>query len=452
MKTYKTIVLMLLLLLTAVYAQDKTETTMIGIKAGGTSYLGDIDDQDFSTYGSFYVDQWINDDWALGVVFGLSHLKANQDAIRRFESNNTHVMAMAKWQPFSIGGAETYFTAGLESFSFNPKIDGKEAPNNDAGIYKKTTLAIPFGGGFVYKYDEGLYFDFEVLYHHTFSDYVDDWDAGDNPDRYISATIGLGWPLGGQKDTDGDGIYDKEDKDPLRAEDMDGFEDGDGAPDPDNDGDGVPDVDDKAPMDPEDQDGFEDNDGKPDPDNDGDGILDGKDKAPNDPEDMDGFEDEDGVPDPDNDGDGIADKDDKCPNQPETVNGYDDEDGCPDTKPEIAVAKGAAIVLDGINFASGSSNVTSGSKSTLDKVVNTMRSNPELEIEIRGYTDNTGSLAGNKNLSQKRAESVRQYLIENGIDGTRVKAVGYGPENPIAPNNTREGRAKNRRIEFFRVK
>jgi outer membrane protein OmpA-like peptidoglycan-associated protein len=233
---------------------------------------------------------------------------------------------------------------------------------------------------------------------------------------------------------------------------MDGFEDGDGAPDPDNDGDGVPDVDDKAPMDPEDQDGFEDNDGKPDPDNDGDGILDGKDKAPNDPEDMDGFEDEDGVPDPDNDGDGIADKDDKCPNQPETVNGYDDEDGCPDTKPEIAVAKGAAIVLDGINFASGSSNVTSGSKSTLDKVVNTMRSNPELEIEIRGYTDNTGSLAGNKNLSQKRAESVRQYLIENGIDGTRVKAVGYGPENPIAPNNTREGRAKNRRIEFFRVK
>jgi outer membrane protein OmpA-like peptidoglycan-associated protein len=239
---------------------------------------------------------------------------------------------------------------------------------------------------------------------------------------------------------------------PNEAEDKDGFEDEDGVPDPDNDGDGVLDLNDKAPNDPEDMDGFEDEDGVPDPDNDGDGIADANDKAPNDPEDMDGFEDEDGVPDPDNDGDGILDADDKCPNQPETVNGYDDEDGCPDVVPEVAIAAGAAVALDGITFASGSANLSSSSASTLDKVVRSLKANPSVTVEVRGYTDNTGSVAGNVALSQKRAEAVRQYLIDNGIESERVTAKGFGPENPIAPNDTRAGRAKNRRIEFFRIK
>ncbi len=135
------------------------------------------------------------------------------------------------------------------------------------------------------------------------------------------------------RDQDGDGILDKDDKCPNEPEDKDGFEDSDGCPDPDNDKDGIPDAQDKCPNVPEDKDGFEDSDGCPDPDNDKDGIPDVSDKCPNVAEDLDNFEDADGCPDPDNDKDGIPDVDDLCPSAPETKNGFEDLDGCPDVAP-----------------------------------------------------------------------------------------------------------------------
>jgi outer membrane protein OmpA-like peptidoglycan-associated protein len=266
--------------------------------------------------------------------------------------------------------------------------------------------------------------------------------------------------LGAPRDSDGDGIPDKYDGDPDRAEDFDGFEDADGIPDLDNDQDGVPDYSDLARNEPEDHDGFQDQDGAPDPDNDGDGILDANDKMPGTDaaiaagiltmEDVDGFQDEDGAPDPDNDGDGILDADDKCPNEAETVNGYQDEDGCPDSKPAIEV--GQAIVLDGVNFASGSSNLTTNSMRILDKAATTLTNNPEIEVEIRGYTDNTGSYQGNVRISQRRADTVREYMLKHGVAPYRMTTKGYGPESPIAPNSTSDGRAQNRRIEFYRIK
>ena len=135
------------------------------------------------------------------------------------------------------------------------------------------------------------------------------------------------------RDQDGDGILDKDDKCPTQPEDKDGFEDSDGCPDPDNDKDGILDEQDKCPNVAEDKDGFEDSDGCPDPDNDKDGIPDVKDKCPNVAEDIDNFEDSDGCPDPDNDKDGILDVDDLCPSAPETKNGFEDLDGCPDVAP-----------------------------------------------------------------------------------------------------------------------
>ena len=134
-------------------------------------------------------------------------------------------------------------------------------------------------------------------------------------------------------DRDGDGYTDDQDECPDDPEDFDGFEDGDGCPDPDNDKDGILDVDDACPDIPEDFDGDADEDGCPegsDGDRDGDGILDSRDKCPDDPEDKDGFEDEDGCPDPDNDKDGILDVDDACPDIPEDFDGDQDEDGCPE--------------------------------------------------------------------------------------------------------------------------
>jgi hypothetical protein len=132
------------------------------------------------------------------------------------------------------------------------------------------------------------------------------------------------------RDTDGDGIPDRDDKCPTLPEDKDGFEDADGCPDPDNDKDGIPDEKDRCRDAPEDFDGHQDADGCPDPDDDNDGVPDEQDKCRNEPEDRDGFQDSDGCPDPDNDKDGIPDTIDKCPNTPEDKDGFQDADGCPD--------------------------------------------------------------------------------------------------------------------------
>jgi outer membrane protein OmpA-like peptidoglycan-associated protein len=135
-------------------------------------------------------------------------------------------------------------------------------------------------------------------------------------------------PLG--RDSDGDGVLDKDDLCPGEREDRDGFQDEDGCPDPDNDRDGIPDSADRCRDRAEDHDGFRDEDGCPDLDDDGDGIPDELDRCRSRPEDRDGFQDEDGCPDPDNDGDGIPDVKDKCPNAAEDLDGFHDDDGCPD--------------------------------------------------------------------------------------------------------------------------
>ncbi len=133
-----------------------------------------------------------------------------------------------------------------------------------------------------------------------------------------------------RSDQDGDGVNDADDRCPSEVEDLDGYEDDDGCPDPDNDGDGIPDERDRCPDAAEDFDNFQDRDGCPDPDNDGDGVPDGYDSCPNEPEDRDGDRDEDGCPDNDRDRDGVPDDVDRCPDEAEDTDGFQDTDGCPD--------------------------------------------------------------------------------------------------------------------------
>jgi outer membrane protein OmpA-like peptidoglycan-associated protein len=249
-------------------------------------------------------------------------------------------------------------------------------------------------------------------------------------------------------DNDGDGLADQTDKCPDLAEDLDGFQDDDGCPDLDNDQDGIPDKDDRCPNEPEDFDGEADTDGCPDlvKDSDSDGISDDVDRCPLQAEDVDGFQDDDGCPDLDNDLDGIPDATDKCPNAPETFNGVEDEDGCPDEK---AIEK--QFILKGVNFESGSAVLTPDSYRVLDEVVRSLMAYPEVKVEIQGFTDNVGKASYNLGLSERRAEAVKQYLVNAGIDPARLIAKGYGEENPVAPNATPEGRAQNRRIQFKRL-
>jgi OOP family OmpA-OmpF porin len=214
----------------------------------------------------------------------------------------------------------------------------------------------------------------------------------------------------------------------------------------DPDGDGIFGTADKCPMVAEDRDGFEDDDGCPDPDNDKDGIPDAMDKCPNQPETRNGIDDEDGCPEIDSDGDGFLGSRDKCPDAPETVNGYKDDDGCPDELP-VEVKKFTGVI-EGINFKTASSEILPGSYGILDRAVKVLQDFPDIRMEIQGHTDNRGKADYNRELSQRRAESVRDYFIAKGLKSERLTAVGYGFDRPVADNVSEFGRSKNRRTEF----
>jgi large repetitive protein len=271
------------------------------------------------------------------------------------------------------------------------------------------------------------------------------------PDGRVVFGIGYAPPL--SKDTDKDGIKDKNDACPEQPEDKDGFEDKDGCPDIDNDQDGILDEHDQCPDEPETKNGFEDKDGCPEdiPDTDGDGLTDDVDQCPKQPEDVDQFEDADGCPDPDNDGDKILDVNDACPNEPEVLNGVDDEDGCPDeAKAKIDLEKKEIYILDKVYFDLGKSTIKSESHAVLDAVVTIMEKYPSVKlVEVQGHTDKQGSDSSNKKLSQRRADAVMMYLAKKGIDKKRLTAVGYGEEQLVDTAETDEAHAKNRRVQFI---
>jgi outer membrane protein OmpA-like peptidoglycan-associated protein len=228
---------------------------------------------------------------------------------------------------------------------------------------------------------------------------------------------------------------------------MDGFQDEDGCPEDDNDADGINDKIDQCPMDPEDRDSFEDDDGCPDPDNDKDGINDKIDQCPMDPEDKDGFEDDDGCPDPDNDKDGIPDTTDKCPNEPGVP-----PDGCPKKYNLVVVTEKKIEIKQTVYFDTNKATIKPVSFALLNEVAQALKDNPTIEVEVQGHTDSQGNDAFNLKLSQNRANSVRTYLIKQGVASNRMTSKGYGENVMIADNRTAEGRAQNRRVEFIITK
>ena len=327
-------------------------------------------------------------------------------------------------------------------------------------------------------YNIGLGYEFALWKDVNFGPYVRfqhvAWGEGQ---LYKVLSFGVQISLGGSTgpdDKDGDGILDPNDKCPLDPEDMDGFKDTDGCPDTDNDEDGILDVDDQCPdvagiaanngcpdddvdgdgikndvdqcpEEAEDKDEFEDEDGCPDPDNDQDGILDPDDKCPLEPEDVDGFEDEDGCPDPDNDQDGILDVDDQCPNEAESMNGVDDEDGCPDL---VRIVGDQIKILQKVYFATGKAKILDKSHALLKEVAMVIKAKPDIKVRVEGHTDDVGKDKKNMRLSQRRADSVRKFLEDEGVPDSQLTAEGKGETTPIADNKTKEGKAENRRVEF----
>jgi OOP family OmpA-OmpF porin len=180
------------------------------------------------------------------------------------------------------------------------------------------------------------------------------------------------------------------------------------------------------------------------PDKDQDGVLDRDDKCP----DVPGVA-PDGCP-ADSDGDGLADPQDKCPNEPENKNGFEDADGCPDQMPDAV--KRFTGVIKGIEFETGKSQIRGISAPLLEDAASVLVKHPTLKVMIVGHTDNVGSHEVNVELSRKRAEAVKAYLMKEGVEADRIETRGEGPDSPISSNNTRAGRQSNRRIEFQIIK
>jgi outer membrane protein OmpA-like peptidoglycan-associated protein len=100
-----------------------------------------------------------------------------------------------------------------------------------------------------------------------------------------------------------------------------------------------------------------------------------------------------------------------------------------------------------VTFASGKAVLTAAGKKELDIVVNYLASNSKVNVKLDGYTDNSGTDKVNNPLSEKRAEAAKAYLVSKGVDAGRILTEGHGSSNPVADNNTKAGKAKNRRVE-----
>lgn len=411
--------------------------------------------------------------------------------------------------PFIFGGIGLGYMNPRPDFDENGVDFPSKVLEDEQADYNPFRLSLPSGLGLRFDISEKVSFSAMATAHYLISDYLDGISKAANPE-----TNDWLWTGGLQvsfrfapKDTDGDGIADKEDACPrvfgavsakgCPDRDGDGVEDlEDVCPDiagaflnngcPDSDGDGIMDLIDDCPE----EFGFEETNGCPDRDNDC--VADGRDKCPDDeglPE-YDGCPDTDndqfpdhmdpcpteaglavngGCPLPDSDCDGLLDRDDYCPR----VDGGDHPLGCPDTDgdgiadfqdqcpdmagpvetsgcPDLEAEEKELIAnaKSSIRFRTGSAVLLEDSKDVLDEIVELMRKYPYYHLRIRGYTDSSGNDEANLRLSKRRAEACYDYLLYKGIGPARMSHDGFGEANPIGDNDTEAGRRQNRRVEF----
>jgi len=289
------------------------------------------------------------------------------------------------------------------------------------------------------------------------------WAVAANDDKSLDRSVfqhtaGLVFKFGG-KDTDGDGIYDKDDACP----DVAGLKQFNGCPD--TDGDGIVDASDACPdvfglaalngCPDTDGDGIADKDDAcPDvaglaalkgcPDTDGDGIADKDDKCPT----VAGPRENGGCPFLDADKDGVADKDDDCP----TVAGPASNRGCPEVTSEAL--EDLKVQARAVYFNSGKATFKTGDKETparLDAIKEILKNYPNAKFSIEGHTDSTGSAKINQKLSEDRAKAVLDALVQRGVNPENLESKGFGASQPVASNKTAAGKAQNRRTEIRHI-
>ena len=384
------------------------------------------------------VSRYIGDGFVVGVSGSLNRIDKLGDSRPR---NDLEYYAADAEVGYSlrnlIGGIGTYLDP---SISVGAGYTWLEDLGGSVDGFGTANGAIGLKFWFTENFNIGL----QSKYKHAFED-----DEGTRHFQHI-ATLGIAF---GGKDTDGDGIFDKNDACPEVA----GLEAFNGCPD--TDGDGIEDSKDACPS----VAGIAQFDGCA--DTDGDGIPDPKDACPT----VAGVASLGGCPDAD--GDGIKDADDSCPNEagPRANNGcpYEDKDGdsvldkddeCPDVAgtvankgcPEVSVEVLNKLNIDfkSVLFDYSKATLRSESFAALDNVASIMKQYPTTRFLIEGHTDSRGRDSYNKSLSDQRAASVRLYLEGKGIPAARLESKGFGEEKPVASNDTAAGRQENRRVNL----
>ncbi len=444
-------------------AQTQDQKFSAGIHAGVVNYNGELN------------RIWLNTDKAYRAQFGISaSYNLNTFFNLAFDASKGsigyHVPSMGGFRAdLTQGNLQLRFKINngrmlKEDCIFQPYVFGGfgfamfKAKDDDSSklVVEGTDFTKNIGLGFTIKVTENIGVNFNSLYTNLSSDKRDYQSLAFN-DQYLINSIGVVYNFGKPKDTDGDGVTDTNDK---CAETPAGVVvDKYGCP-IDSDKDGVADYLDVCPQTPgsketkgcpdTDKDGIADSDDFcPEevgtaasggcPDNDGDGIADKYDRCPN----TKGAKDMQGCPDAD--GDGVPEFEDNCPDEAGTKK----NNGCPEVLPMPVVSKSLETLgkIDA-QFQSGESSLSKKYKDHLNFIAAELLADPSAKVTLSGYADSKGDKAFNVTLSQKRAESVKNYLVKKGVDKERITVLFFGEDNPKGPNNTQEGLAMNRRVEF----
>lgn len=469
-----------------VKAQTETDKTWISAFIGQHDYRGD--------YGNEFFTFQMPKDLAIGV--GVHHYLSPSFDLNynflfgsidtdRFWVNAFNQNLQAKFK-FANGSIldEDVAVKPFATLGFGITSLGNGSPEID----KITRSQIPMGIGFEIPINDDLNFIFQTTYNRSLNnDYIDGRSAkysntlvdDRNHDDLLTHTIGIKFNLFKKKDADGDGVKDKDDLcinevgsiETMGCPDMDkdlvadkddlcpnvaGLSEFNGCPDTDSDG--IEDAEDECPTtmgdkifngctdtdgdnvsDPKDLcptvAGLESTNGCP--DSDSDSIIDSKDKCPEEA----GSLNNGGCP--DSDEDGIIDLEDECPNEA----GSTGNNGCPGISEDVQ--KELDVIFNNLVFGNNSSEIDASSLDDLEKLSEIMANDKDLKLAIEGHTDSRGAAEYNLSLSQSRADAVKNYLVDHGIDAARITSTGFGETKPIDTNDTAEGRTNNRRVELL---
>ncbi len=479
---------------------SRTGRWSIGLYGGANMWLNDFDTKSISGAGGLSLSYGLTRQFSLGILAGYEVLQSTQTDVSQptppvpphgYVADKGVSADLVGWYHFNAeGDLSPYVYLGVGGYLYKRNTGGGEYWPEDKHYL---SIHIPTGLGLELALSKQAALSLEIGAR-ILDDYTDhsigSGEGGTglaHTDWYPTARVGIHYSFGGSEgdDNDGDGLTNSEEK-AFRVNPNNSDTDGDGLSDgeevkryrtdprnPDSDGDALKDGEEvhtygTSPTTVDtDGDGLSDgsevlqhNTNPANADTDGDGLADGQEvlRYKTDPSK------------PDTDGDGLTDGQEvnqykTDPLKADTDGGsvYDGQEVANKTNPllpaddvpTLAIQKfevGKGIVLGGIVFARGNATLEPESEQTLIEVFITLKTNPGMSVEVRGYTDNSGKASANKLLSQQRAEAVRAWLVQNGIEPNRIAVRGFGPEYPVADNRTAGGRAKNQRIEFFRTR